>query len=159
MSKLLDRRAVLQAQIDKIDITLDKLKGNRTLPCACGKNHKIKDLTLIVSHWYVSPHGCMGGDYYNEGEKSFICPDNAHARNRISDNNLEFKVEYSKRSELANNIVGQFMNNYQRKFKDRIDVYDDKYKEIGVTRSFWCKYLGTKAGMKKFDLSIRDIQE
>lgn len=159
MSKLLERKLVLQAQIDKIDVTLDKLKGNRTLPCHCGKNHKIKDLTLLVDYWYTSPHGCTGGDYYNEGEKAFVCPDNPHLKNRLFDNDWKYKVDYFKRNDFANNIIKQFMREYKHKFKDIIDVYDDKYKEVGITHFYNNEYLGTKAGMKKFDLSVRDIQE
>ena len=40
----------------------------------CGQTSKIKDLTYIQTHWYVSPSGCTGGDYWNEGEGQFKCP-------------------------------------------------------------------------------------
>lgn len=48
----------------------------------CGALHAIKDLTYIQTHWYTRPHGCSGGDYWNQGEGQFICPSCGH-RNRL----------------------------------------------------------------------------
>lgn len=156
MSKLLERRAVLEAEIEKINTRLDKLKGHKTLKCFCGKKHKIQDLTLLVDYWYTEPYSCTGGDYYNEGEKAFVCPDNLDVKNRLFDNDWEYKVTYDKRSEFQNNIIKQFMREYQHKFKEQIDVYDKKYKEVGITRFYNNEYLGTTEGMKKFNLSVKD---
>ena len=158
MSKLLARKAELLAEVDKIDITLEKLKGNRTLLCGCGKKHKIKELTLMRDHWYVEPYSCSAGDYYNEGEKSFLCLDDPSVRNRIFDNNWKYKVSYSNRDKLCNDIIEQFMREYRSNFKELIEVYDDKYEAFGVTHFYNCEYLGTKEGMKKFDLSVKDIE-
>ena len=158
MSKLLERRAKLEAEIAKIDITLEKLKGNRTLLCGCGQKHKIKDLTLLRDYWYVEPYSCSAGDYYNEGEKAFICLDDSTVRNRIFDNGWKYKVSYSNRDKLENDIIKQFMREYKNRFRAIIDVYDDKYKEIGVTHFYNNEYLGTKEGMKKFKLSVKDVE-
>lgn len=40
----------------------------------CGKSFAIGSLTYIQSHFYVSPHGCTGGDYWSQGEGGFKCP-------------------------------------------------------------------------------------
>lgn len=57
-----------------------------TTQVATGKGCKawyaIKDLVYIQTHWYTKPHGCTGGDYWNEGEGQWICPACGH-RNRL----------------------------------------------------------------------------
>lgn len=40
----------------------------------CQKRVQIGKLIYIQDHWYTEPHGCSGGDYWNQGEGAFICP-------------------------------------------------------------------------------------
>lgn len=48
----------------------------------CKAWYAVKDLVYIQTHWYTEPHGCTGGDYWNEGEGQWICPACGH-RNRL----------------------------------------------------------------------------
>ena len=40
----------------------------------CGQYMPIKDIPLIQRHWYTSPRGCSGGDYWNIGALEAQCP-------------------------------------------------------------------------------------
>lgn len=40
----------------------------------CGAILPVGELTYIQTHWYTSPYGCTGGDYWNQGEGQFVCP-------------------------------------------------------------------------------------
>jgi hypothetical protein len=62
--------------------TLVKCTSQVATGKGCGALHPIKDLTYIQTHWYVSPYGCTGGGYWNEGEGAFVCPTCGH-RNRL----------------------------------------------------------------------------
>lgn len=62
--------------------TLVKCTSQVATGKGCGALHPIGELTYIQTHWYVSPHGCTGGDYWNEGEGAFVCPSCGH-RNRL----------------------------------------------------------------------------
>lgn len=82
--------AAAEAIIAKREAADDAMKAATLVKCTsqvatgkgCGALHAIKDLTYIQTHWYVSPHGCTGGDYWNEGEGAFVCPSCNH-RNRL----------------------------------------------------------------------------
>ena len=57
----------------------------------CGKSFQIGSLTYIQSHFYVSPHGCTGGDYWSAGDGGFKCP-KCGFRNRFHEyDRKEFK--------------------------------------------------------------------
>jgi hypothetical protein len=62
--------------------TIRLTRQRRRILCSCGKQHAIGQLDLLVTHWYVEPHGCTGGDYWNEGEWQFVCPTTS-VRNRL----------------------------------------------------------------------------
>ncbi len=43
----------------------------------CGKTSKLSGWIFIQRHWYISPHGCMGGDYWKKSKTevcNFVCP-------------------------------------------------------------------------------------
>lgn len=42
--------------------------------CCCAKAEPISTQVYIQTHWYTSPHGCTGGDYWNQGEAQWQCP-------------------------------------------------------------------------------------
>ena len=51
----------------------EKLRKETIWICECGKANAIKDTQLIQTYFYVSPHGCTGGDYWLPGEKVLLC--------------------------------------------------------------------------------------
>jgi transcription initiation factor IIE alpha subunit len=50
----------------------------------CGKRFQIRNLTYIQTHFYISPWGCTGGDFWKEGEGQFDCPKCGY-KNRLYD--------------------------------------------------------------------------
>ena len=112
------QKAVADAReaLASAEVALAEERSRRTILCSCGKRHKIKDLELLQTHWYVEPHGCTGGDYWNEGEVQFICPMGG-TRNRVmfDDNHLH----WSERGRTALAFAGL----YKRLFKSVADVY------------------------------------
>ncbi len=41
----------------------------------CEKRTPINNITATQEHWYVSPHGCTGGDYWKDSDEYWvICP-------------------------------------------------------------------------------------
>ena len=66
----------LQQQIDDIREHIEDIKRNRTITCkGCSKRTPIRNLVLIKPMWYVEPHGCTGGDYWNESDEfKWFCP-------------------------------------------------------------------------------------
>jgi Zn finger protein HypA/HybF involved in hydrogenase expression len=67
--------------LSKEEIALHKelrlAMGRQLVKCSnrdCGKRSKVSTLTYIQTHWYVAPHGCTGGDYWNPDEGQFVCP-------------------------------------------------------------------------------------
>jgi len=101
--------------IKELKNNLRKAYGDIIIKCednyvhgnGCGKGTKIKNLILIQTHWYVSPYGCTGGDYWKRGECNFICPKCEH-RNRLLDNR---------------EIFGQYP--IRESFREIIEEYDD----------------------------------
>lgn len=98
---------------------IDERNKRKRIECgSCDNSHQIQKLTLIQTHWYTSPRGCIGGDYWNEGEMQFICPE-TNVINRIKLSN--FDVPYEKREEFKNNPEDQFKMHYKRLFKEVIN--------------------------------------
>lgn len=61
----------------------DRRDGPWRVPCAaCSNVHAFETLDVIATHWYVKPSGCSDGDYWNEGEWHFVCPETG-VRNRL----------------------------------------------------------------------------
>src|SRR3989344_2366559 len=68
---------------------IDERNKRESIPCqSCDEDHRIKDLTLIQTHFYVTPRGCIEGDYWREGEVQFICP-KTDVVNRILLDNMD----------------------------------------------------------------------
>jgi len=89
--------------------------------CCCGKYHAIKTLDLIVTHWYVRPHGCSGGDYWNEGEWNFICPEGVNNRLLFND----YDVDYTKRDDHKVAAEPAFKRLYRGLFKSSTDEHKE----------------------------------
>ena len=62
----------------------DAILRRTAVTCFCGARHQVGFLVYIQAHWYVSPYGCTGGDYWNNGEGKWDCPD-CGRRNRLYD--------------------------------------------------------------------------
>lgn len=81
-----DAKAVLDAHLNAVvernKGTLIRCTSQIATGKGCGELHPISTLEYIQTHWYVSPHGCTGGDYWKESEGQWICPSCGH-RNRL----------------------------------------------------------------------------
>ncbi len=86
----------IEKKLEKVELTRKELKaeqakalGRRQITCTtnhgdggCGARFQIGSLTYIQAHYYVSPYGCAGGDYWNQKEGGFDCPKCGY-RNRL----------------------------------------------------------------------------
>lgn len=100
--------------------------------CGCGKRHAIKDCVAIQTHWYESPHGCMGGDYWWRDELQIICPDTDN-KNRL--------VFTSKKAKSQFEII------YTPLFKEVIEDYDKDKRRWWINDYFRTHY-------KRFGLEV-----
>ena len=90
LKQLKNQQKQLTQQLEALNVLIKKKEALQTLVTCesnnhgqgCGKRFSIKNITYIQTHWYVEPHGCTGGDYWNEGEGNWICPKCKH-RNRL----------------------------------------------------------------------------
>ena len=101
--------------------SLREKRSRRRIMCSCGKHHAIGRLDLLVTHWYTGPHGCTGGDYWNEGEWQFICPVTG-VRNRLLFNDYDLDWKDHSRTETC------FKQIYRGLFKSSKDTYRDDNK-------------------------------
>ena len=101
---------------------IDERNKKREINCeSCDKSHKIKDLTLIQTHWYKEPRGHNEGAYWNEGEMQFICPETNVINRFLFDN---YDVPYEKRELYENNPEEQFKRLYKHLFKEVLDRHE-----------------------------------
>lgn len=64
------------AALNKRKAALAEAEAKATIVCCrCASHYAIATQVYVQTHWYVSPHGCTGGDYWNEGEGNWKCPD------------------------------------------------------------------------------------
>ncbi|MEK6843931.1 MAG: hypothetical protein AABX83_00740 [Nanoarchaeota archaeon] len=144
MVDLEDQLTELHKQKKQILGKIDVRNKNRRIKCGgCEDSHKIRDLTAIQTHWYTSPHGCTGGDYWNEGELQFICPETGII-NRLLFNNHD--VPWEERDNYTNDPEEQFKINYKGLFKEVKDSYDK------TTPNRWVNNYYADQNRKKFRL-------
>lgn len=132
----------LEQQRKKLNQALQRKRANKTFECVCGSKHKIKDCTAIQTHWYVPPHGCTGGDYWNEGELQIVCPDTG-VHNRIL-----FDIPYEFRDRYDTNVESQFKRIYTELFAEVVEVHGK------VAPYRWDNNFYFDTHRKKFDLKI-----
>lgn len=110
----------------KLSNAVSRLKtkrANQQIKCCCGKYHAVKNCALIVTHWYVKPYSCSGGDYWVSGEWNFIGP--CGVRNRLLFD--DYGVEYNKRDEIGIAAEPTFKYNYPAELWRSIEnEYGDK---------------------------------
>jgi hypothetical protein len=133
--------------VKKVDTARSRLK----FKCACGKMHSIQSCDVVQTHWYTAPHGCTGGDYWNEGELQIVCPDTA-IRNRVMFDSY-FQVQWQLRNDYAYNLEHQFSRKYKDLFKSVIDEHDNDRCAGGKYASFNNYYFEKKK--EKFGLKIK----
>lgn len=127
-------------------------------PCACGIYHAIKDCVVIQTHWYTRPHGCCGGDYWNEGELQIVCPANNKLRNRVMFPSYS-KVEWENRNKYAYSAEQQFSRIYKKLFKLVRDEYTKSDRSIFdelETKDYNNYYFDNNH--KKFGLNVPGIK-
>jgi len=124
---------------------LEEAKAKLSIKCeSCKKFHRIKDLVVIQTHWYTSPYGCTGGDYWSQGELHFICPV-TKVRNRIMFDNYD--VEWRERQEFKHNPDKQFNRYYKDLFKEVLKEFDNDMGKYINDNNYY-----VDENRKKFDL-------
>ncbi len=99
---------------------LSKKQKLETITCSkCKKINIVKDTTLYQTHWYVEPHGCIEGDYWEAGECGFIC-EHCSYMNRIL---------FSKRENEE-----LFSYDVKKLFKIIVNIHDDQQDEEDVKK-------------------------
>lgn len=121
--------ACLDAALIEAKQELTRLRQRRRILCCCGNYHAIKDLDLIITHWYHEPHGCTEGDYWSEGEWNFIGP--CGARNRLMFN--DFDVPYEERKLMT--AEHAFKELYRGLFKSTKNEHDNVHESRVLTRA------------------------
>ena len=98
----------VRKQIEEKSFELAKLRmqektllEQKKIKCPrCNKRHTICEISLIQEHFYVRPHGCTGGDYWNDAEIGFRC---SKCGNFITDyHNSEIKINKFLFKEIKN---------------------------------------------------------
>lgn len=139
----------LDAEKVKLIAALDQQRGRKKFQCGCcHAMHAIKDCDVIQTHWYTSPSGCTGGDYWNDGELQIICPATDH-KNRVHFSSY-YAVDYSLRNAYAHSADAQFKRLYKHLFKSVIDDYD-KDQRSWVNLNYFDEHRA------RFDLHIKGL--
>lgn len=61
--------------IEENNKAIEVQKQNTLVMCYhCNHLSTIRCLEYIQTYCYVGPYGCTGGDYWNQGEGQYICP-------------------------------------------------------------------------------------
>ena len=120
-SAALKRVEAAKAQLREAERALDDARARRRIKCACGRSHAIRDLDLIVTHYYIEPYGCTSGDYWRAGEWCFVCPKGV--RNRLLFN--DYEVDYDQRHTIGAAAEATFKHLYGGLFKSSTDEHDE----------------------------------
>jgi len=85
-----DLNKMSKSEIDTLFSDLAKEQKVNTLwACrGCGEVHKVQNTNIIQTHYYISPHGCTGGDYWLSGERQLECSDCGAINRLINEENL-----------------------------------------------------------------------
>ena len=129
MANLEDQLKEVRYEENRILSAIDERNKKRIIQCGgCSNSHEIGNLEAIQTHWYTEPHGCTGGDYWNEGELQFVCPETGIINRLLFNNN---DIPYEERKIYDNDAEQQFKRKYKKLFKKIVDNYD---KEIYAKR-------------------------
>lgn len=71
----MDEVAAAQKIVDAHRDAIEEQKRGTLIECQkCEAKHPVSSLVYIQTHYYVSPHGCTGGDYWRQSEGQYHCP-------------------------------------------------------------------------------------
>ncbi len=122
MVNLDDKLTELRNEENRILGAIDERNRKRKIQCgACDDFHEIGNLKAIQTHWYTPPTGCTEGDYWNDGELQYVCPETGIINRLLFDNN---DVPWKERKDFDNNPEEQFKRNYKKLFEEVTDNYD-----------------------------------
>lgn len=137
LTELRDKEELVLKAID------ERNKRKKILCSACNNYHTIGKLRAIQTHWHTPPRGCTGGDYWNEGELQFVCPE-TEVIDRLLFNNDD--VPWEERKDYDKDPEEQFKRNYKKLFKEVRDTYDKS------TSGNWVNNFYVDQNRKKFGL-------
>jgi len=68
------REDQIELEIQALSEEREQIRSRKTIKCECGKRTPLKKLIAIREYYYVSPHGCTGGDYWDlSNEYTWYC--------------------------------------------------------------------------------------
>jgi hypothetical protein len=145
MVSLEDQLEDLHQEESRILKKIDERNKKRKIKCGgCDDYHEIGDLTVIQTHWCTEPHGCNGGDYWNEGELRFVCPETGIVNRLLFD-----YVSYEERGSYEKDPLMQFKRMYKKLFNG---VVDEHSKETLRFSSKWVNNYYVDKNRGKFGL-------
>ncbi len=123
------REKEIREEIAKLQGELVTLKGDKMIQCeCCGRRTKIKNATIIVENHYISPHGCMGGDYWVFSHEYLFYCTKCDSFNRTyvgSFDKVDYDGQYSE-----DNMKEGLLDEYRVKTYFLIDTYTDQFGEV-----------------------------
>jgi hypothetical protein len=141
-------------QLAKALAELADERRRRTIKCgSCPDSHAIGDLHLLVTHFYIEPHGCTGGDYWKEGEWQFVCPA-TKAINRIMFN--DFDQDWKERDTIRVAAEPTFKWIYRSLFKSHEDVH--RHESVGRSEMKWCNNYDVDRRRADFELPPKKVK-
>lgn len=120
MKAILEKIKRLEKELEDANRAFELYRSNLDFRCLCGKTHLIRECEAIQTHYYISPSGCCGGDYWMSGEMQIVCPD-GNGRNRVLFDN----VGYDRKGKYKYDPSLQFNELYFKLFKNVTDEYKD----------------------------------
>jgi len=107
-----------KAALSKAEKALEEVKKRAAIKCArCGVSHAIARQEYIQTYWYVRPYGCTEGDYWNDGEAQWECPD-CKFLNRFDDRKDKYTT-------LPNSFYRPELVALRSFFKKIVEKHDD----------------------------------
>jgi hypothetical protein len=145
MSKLKEiekKIAVLYKERAKLNKEREEALSRKLITCSgCGKKTQVGKLAYIQTQWYTTPYGCMGGDYWNDGEGQFICPKCYHL-NRLYNRKDVQKLKYSFKEVVEYSEHGNYKDPEPAKLFEIIQKIQDPKPNCGINieaLSFYAK--------------------
>jgi predicted RNA-binding Zn-ribbon protein involved in translation (DUF1610 family) len=72
---IIDEIDAAETEINRLRNVIKSGQGKLRFKCPeCKKLSMLKDTDSVQHHYYIEPHGCTGGDYWNEDGVSWCCP-------------------------------------------------------------------------------------
>lgn len=145
--KLNERVAQAEAALKAARADRDFMRARRRITCACscGKAYAIGRLHLIVTHFYIEPHGCTGGDYWKEGEWQFVCPTSGIINRLLFD---DYHVDWKKRDCIDIAAEPTFKHLYPRHLWGSFEKVHNR----AIARDCWINCFDVDLSRRRFEL-------